>query len=69
MLVAATDLGLGSGQTSSRDQDLARSVLGLPPDRYCSKLITLGHPADRPLRTIERPDRRPFDDVVHWGHW
>ncbi len=69
ILVAATDLGLASGQSSSRDQDLARSILGLPSDRYCSKLLTLGHPADRPLRAVEKPDRRPFDDVVHWDRW
>ena len=69
MLLAATDLGLGSGQTSSRDQELARSILGLPPDRYCSKLLTIGHPADRPLAPVKRPDRREFDEVVHWGQW
>ncbi|MGB5758133.1 MAG: nitroreductase family protein [Acidimicrobiales bacterium] len=69
MLVAAADLGLGSGQSSSRDQELARSILDLPPDRYCSKLLTIGHPADRPLAPIENPDRRSFDDVVHWGRW
>jgi hypothetical protein len=32
-------------------------------------LVTLGVPADRPLTPIERPDRRPFTDVVHRGHW
>lgn len=69
MLVAATDLGLGSGQSSSRDQDLVRSTLNLPSDRYCSKLITVGHPADRPLAAVKNPDRRPFDDVVHWDRW
>lgn len=69
MLIAATDLGLASGQTSCRNQDLARSLLGMPPDRYCSKLLTFGHPAGRPLRPIGRPDRRPFEDVVHWDRW
>ena len=69
MLLVATDLGLASGQSSSRDQELARSILGSPPDRYCSKLITLGHPSDRPLSAVKRPDRRSFDDVVHWGRW
>jgi hypothetical protein len=29
----------------------------------------LGVPADRPLRPIEQPNRRPFNDVVHRGHW
>jgi nitroreductase len=69
IMMAATDLGLGTGQSSSRDQELARSILGLPADRYCSKLITLGYPADRPLAAIGNPDRRAFDDVVHWDRW
>ena len=67
--VAATDLGLASGQSSCRDQDLARSILGFPAGHYCSKLVTLGHPAGRPLAPIRNPDRRPFDEVVHWGRW
>jgi hypothetical protein len=29
----------------------------------------LGTPADRPLTPIQRPNRRPFDDVAHRGHW
>lgn len=69
MLLTATDLGLGSGQSSSRDQELARSILGLPPDRYCSKLLTLGHPSGRPLAPIQSPDRRPYDEVVHHERW
>lgn len=28
-----------------------------------------GYPADRPLRPITRPNRRPFDEVVHWNRW
>jgi len=35
----------------------------------CAYLLALGYPADRPLRPIERPDRRDFDDVVHRGRW
>lgn len=68
MLLAATDLGLGSGQTASRDQDLARTLLGFPDSVYCSKLLTLGHP-DRPISPITKPDRRGFDDVVRRGTW
>jgi nitroreductase len=69
ILLTATDLGLGSGQSSSRDQELARSILGLPADRYCSKLITFGHPSDRPIAAVKNPDRRTFEDVVHWDRW
>ncbi|MGC9668786.1 nitroreductase family protein [Planosporangium sp. 12N6] len=69
MMIAATDLGLGTGHTVVEDQQLARGLLGFPPDRYCPYLIPVGYPADRPLRPIERPDRRPFDEVVHRGRW
>jgi hypothetical protein len=40
-----------------------------PEDRLCGLLITLGVPADRPFTPIQQPDRRPFTDVVHRGHW
>src|SRR5581483_5585452 len=69
MMLAAADLGIGSGHAAVTDQDQARRVLGFPDDSYCVYLMALGHPADRPLRVIQRPDRRPFDDVVHWDRW
>ena len=47
----------------------ARRLLGFPEDRFCAWLICLGVPADRPLAPIRRPTRRPFEDVVHRGHW
>lgn len=69
MLLAAGDLGIGTGHSSVHDQDLARDVLGLPADRFCAYLIALGFPADRPLKPIRNPSRRPFDEVVHRGRW
>jgi len=69
MQIAAADLGIGSGHSAVGDQDLARRILGLPEDHYAAYLMDLGHPADRPLRPIRRPDRRPFDEVVHRGTW
>jgi nitroreductase len=69
MMLAAADQGIGSGHAVVSDQDLARAVLGFPEDRVCHYLIPLGYPADRPLRPIERPRRRPFDEVVHRGRW
>jgi nitroreductase len=68
-MLAAADLGIGSAHAGVHDQALARRLLGVPEDRFCPLLITLGAPADRPLAPIQRPDRRPFDDVVHRGHW
>ena len=69
IMLAAADLGIGSAHAGVHDQELARRLLGFPEDRFCALLISLGVPADRPLMPIERPDRRPFTDVVHRGHW
>jgi nitroreductase len=69
IMVAAADLGIGSAHAGVHDQEMARRLLGFPEDRLCAVLITLGPPADRPLTPIERPNRRPFTDVVHRGHW
>ncbi len=69
IMLAAADLGIGSGHSAVGDQDLARRVLGLPEGKTCAFLITLGYPADRPLAPIKQPDRRRFDEVVHRGHW
>ena len=32
-------------------------------------LIALGYPADRPLTPVVRPDRHPFEEIVHREHW
>jgi nitroreductase len=69
VMLAAADLGIGSGHSGVGDQDLAREVLRLPAGKSCAFLISLGYPADRPLAPIKNPDRRPFDEVVHRGHW
>lgn len=68
MTLAAADLGVGSGHASVTDQELAREVLGLPPDRFCAYLLALGYP-QQPLRPISEPNRRSFGDVVHRGRW
>lgn len=69
MMLTAADLGIGSGHASVGDQELARRILGHPRDRRCAYLIAFGYPADRPLAPLRAPKRRPFDEVVHRGHW
>jgi nitroreductase len=69
MMLAATDLGIGSGHSAVGDQDACRRIVGVPSDHTCPYMIAFGYPADRPLRPIVKPDRRPFDEVVHRGHW
>jgi nitroreductase len=69
IMLAAADLGIGSAHAGVGDRELARRLLGVPEDRSCPLLIALGIPADRPLTPIQRPNRRPFNEVVHRGHW
>jgi nitroreductase len=69
IMIAAADLGIGSGHAGVGDRAAADRLLGLPADRTCSFLIALGYPAGRPLAPIGKPDRKPFDEVVHRGTW
>ncbi len=69
ILLAATDLGIGTGHSAVGEQEQARAILGVPADHDVAYLIGLGYPADRPLAPINRPDRRPFETVVHRGRW
>ncbi|MGA2756216.1 MAG: nitroreductase family protein [Solirubrobacteraceae bacterium] len=69
IMIEAADLGIGSGHSAVGDQDLARQLLGFPTDRFCAYLIALGHPAERPLAPLTKINRKPFDEVVHRGHW
>jgi nitroreductase len=69
MMLAAASLGIGSSHSGVGDQDMARSLLDFPDDKFCAYLISLGYPADRPLTLIRNPDRRPFNEVVHRDRW
>jgi nitroreductase len=69
MMLAFADLGIGSGHSAVGNQQQAQRILRFPDGYFAVYLIGLGYPADRPLRPISRPNRRPFDEVVHWSHW
>ncbi len=69
MMIAAADLGVGSCHAGIGDQDHARRLLRYPADRICAYLISFGYPVDRPLAPVVKPDRRPFDQIVHRNHW
>jgi nitroreductase len=69
MMLAAADLGIGSCHSSVQDQELAREILGFPEDHFLAYLVSLGYPADGPLRPLTRLNRRPFDEVVHRERW
>ena len=69
MMLAAADLGIGSGHSAVIDQQQARRVLAFPGGYRAVFLIGLGYPAERALRPLTSPNRRPFGEVVHWHRW
>jgi nitroreductase len=69
MMITAADLGIGTGHSSVGDQEAARKILGVPDDHDVAYLLGVGWPAERPLRPIDKLNRRPFDDVVRHGTW
>ena len=69
MMLAATDLGVGSGHSAVGDQDAARAILGVPDDHDVAFMIGLGYPADRPMTPVLKPNRLPFDEVVRREQW
>jgi nitroreductase len=70
MMLAAADLGIGTGHSSVGEQEKAREILGGVPVEYdVAYLIGVGYPADRPLKPLVKPNRLPFDEVVRHGHW
>jgi nitroreductase len=69
MMLAAADLGIGSGHSSAHNVEVGREVLELPDGFRVWWLIGFGYPADRPLRPIRNPARRPLDDLVHHETW
>ena len=69
LMLAATDVGIGSAHAWVTDQVTAREVLGFPQDHELAWLLALGYPSDRPLSPLAKVNRRPFDDVVHRERW
>ena len=71
MMLVAWELGIGSVPATVYDQDLARSLLGYPADRYCEYLISFGYPADA-AELVAPPragGRAALKDLVHEERW
>ena len=71
MVLAAWELGVGSVPATVYDHELARRLLGLPPDQRCDFLLSFGHPADASQLTAPNRagGRLALDDVVHEERW
>ena len=69
MMIAAADLGIGTRHAAVHDYELGSKILGLPPNLKLTWMFGLGYPGDRPMKPMDNPDRRSFDDVVHQERW
>lgn len=65
LVLAATDLGLGTCWIAAFDPAAAREVLGLPAGVELVALTPLGYPADRPGTKV----RKPLADLVRYERW
>lgn len=65
LILAATNLGLGTCWIAAFNMEAARSVLHLPADAEPVIFTPLGYPADLPGPKI----RKPLADLVRYEHW
>ena len=65
LILAATELGLGTCWIGAFDPIVTREVLGLPDEVEPVIWTPLGYPADPP-RTKQR---KPLSELVRYGHW
>jgi nitroreductase len=65
LILAATDLGLGTCWIGAFDPDAAREVLGLPDTVEPIAFTPLGYPADEP----REKKRKPLSELVRYENW
>ena len=71
MVLAAWEIGVGSVPATVYDQALASRLLGLPSDRRCDFLLSVGYPADPSVLTAPNRagGRLPMEAVAHEERW
>ena len=65
LILAATELGLGTCWIGAFDPDAAREVLGLPDTVEPIAFTPLGYPADEP----RQKKRKPLSELVRYENW
>ncbi len=71
MQLAAWELGVGSVPASIYDFELARQILGFPPDWHLRVALSFGYPAEDAKLTSapKQGGRRSLEAIVHWERW
>lgn len=65
LILAATDLGLGTCWIAAFNAEAARRVLQIPPEVEPLIFTPLGYPADTPPEKV----RKPLTELVRYEHW
>lgn len=65
LILAATELGLGTCWIGAFDPQATREVLGLPEGVEPIIFTPLGYPADQP----QPKERRPLEELVRYERW
>ncbi len=65
LILAATELGLGTCWIAAFDPDAAREILKLPPGVEPVAFTPLGYPADQP----GEKKRKPLSQMIRYDQW
>lgn len=65
LILAATDLGLGTCWIAAFDAEAAREILGIPEEIEPLIFTPLGYPADAP----KPKERKPLEELVRYESW
>jgi nitroreductase len=65
VIMAATDLGLGTCWVGAFSEQETREILGLPEEVEPIVFTPLGYPADQP----EPKERKPLEKLVRYERW
>ena len=65
LILAATNLGLGTCWVAAFNEKVARSELALPDDVFPLIFTPLGYPADE----VKSKERKPLSELVSYGRW
>lgn len=76
LVLAATDLGLGTCWIGVFEEPKVRSALGIPQDQKIVALTPLGYPSERmgayeraARAVVQSKKRRALSDIVHYERW
>ncbi len=68
MQLAGVEYGVGSCVTTLHHSEVARTILGVPPELDCRWSITFGYPAHPPV-PLKAGGRRSLEDLVRYERY